>query len=152
MKNEIKDIIKKSIRKSILNITSNYGTKIYLDSDGKVKSVSAPNKSWETSYMKKTLLYIPAMRSIFDYAKVGKIKDNITEKEFKDLVETYADEEEVSIEESFKFWSNSCDYKSLYYYVYDDTFEKSLNNYIEKYTNELNIIIKEDLSVEITNY
>lgn len=151
MKNTIKNVIKESIRKSILNIPGSYGTKVYLNEDNKVRSLLVPNEEYETGNMENVLCYIPPMRDTFKYENAGRIKDNVSKDDFNDLIRDYADEEYISMDESLKFWENNSDYKMFYNYSYKDTFEKSLNNYIEKYLNELNIIVEDDLKVKINN-
>lgn len=148
MKKEIRSLVEKAIRESILNTTTNYGTKIFINFEGDVKSLSVPNALWSSSTWEKELCFIPSLKDTFKYEDAGLVKNNISEKSFRELVEMYVYDEDVSLEDAIEFWSNSCDYKLLYHFG-QDWLEEALEKHIDNYIGRLNIKINDDLTVDI---
>ncbi|MGL5718034.1 MAG: hypothetical protein ACRCX2_33835 [Paraclostridium sp.] len=148
MKKKIRSFVNNTIKESILNMCTTEGTKVFMNHEGNLRSMLVPNALWSSCYIEKELCFIPSARSYFKYEDAGLIKSNLSNDSFSKLVDLYADDEEISIDEANEFWSNSHDYKLLYHYG-DGLLEEALGEYIDSYIADLKMTVSNNLTVKI---
>lgn len=142
----IEELIKKTIKYKILNVSCKYGSKIYIDYKNEIRELSVPNEQYETGYMEKVLCYIPPGANGFNYYSAGPLKKNLSEEEFNEFVEHFIDDEDMYDEDYDKVYqicSTLEDWRNIYYISYT-VFEKALEKHVDLYLSNLKVEINDE--------
>lgn len=135
---EIVQAVEQEIISSVLYGRTSKGVKIYIDSEGVISKVDAPNADWSSCYIEHEITYLD--KDFYKRVSLGNIQEELTREELAKVVAKYSMDEEIDYKEAFDELVGSNSWEDVKYYS-SEVFNRVAKDKAQAFIKTLDLII-----------